>query len=72
MVEESEELWLAPEISCVEAEIALQSDPPNIELARSSFDKAIKLAQQFRAPGIEARCKRARARLLAEGVELAS
>jgi tetratricopeptide (TPR) repeat protein len=72
MAEECEELWLGPEIACVEAEIALRSDPPNIELARSSFDNAIQLARQFRAPGLEARCERARARLLVEGVELAS
>lgn len=69
LMEQCEEVWLAPEILCVEAEIALRSNPPNAELARSIFDQAVKHAQKFGATGIEERCTRVRARLFAEHAE---
>ncbi len=70
LMEECEEFWCAPEVLCVEAEIALRSEPPEPERARSLLDEAASRARGLGSPAFEERCEAARERLFAERVEL--
>ncbi len=65
--EQSGEMWILPEILCVEAAIAMRSDPANAETARALIDAAIRRSRELDSPAFEGRCIKMRDRLFAEG-----